>query len=129
MLRVDEMDVAGPTGNQVAQVMQDARDDAVSKARFAAARTGPMREVAAASNDLRLGQIFRVGDALGGVRQVLPGTRHGKALLGQVFSARNLRHLLACVMANFPVMMLKTQDIPLLSVCYGMANWAVNAYK
>ena len=108
MLRVDQFDVAGPTSNQVAHVMQHAGAGPIAKARLAAPRTGAMWEVATAPNDLRLRQIFRARDALGGVRQILSGTRHGKALLGQVSSARNLRHLLVRVMANFHAMMLKT---------------------
>jgi hypothetical protein len=94
MLRVDEVKIAGPTGNQVPHVMQDTREHAVSTASLVAARTRLRRVVAAASNEPSLGQILSVGDAFGAVGHVFSGTRHGKALLGQVFPARNLRHLL-----------------------------------
>jgi hypothetical protein len=108
MLRVNEMDVAGPTGNQVADIVQDARDGTVPKAGLAAQGAWALGKVAATSHDFRFGEIFRVGDALRRVRKILPGTRHGKALLGQAILAKNLRHLPSSVMVNFHVMMLKT---------------------
>jgi hypothetical protein len=93
MLRVHQMDVTRSGGNQVSDVVQDAGEDTVSAAALAALRAGPMAEVPAAGNDLRCGQIFRLGDALGRVRQILPGTRHGNALLDQLLPARSLGHL------------------------------------
>src|SRR5262249_27460089 len=68
----------------------------------------PVFEVPATPQDLGLRQILWAGDTRGGVRQVGAGTRHDKALLGQAFPAGNLRHLLVCVMVDFPVVMLKT---------------------
>src|SRR5262249_55958590 len=104
---------ARATGNQVAQVMQGTGEDAVASAAFAASRTRSISVVTASSNDPRLGQIFRFGDPHGAVRQVLSGTRHGKALLGQVFPARKLQHLPRSVTVNLPVLMLKTPFLPL----------------
>ncbi len=72
-------------------------------------RTRATLEVATASNDRRWWQIFWLGNTLGGVCNVLPGTRHGNALLGQESLARNLRHLLAWVTAILSLMMLKTR--------------------
>jgi hypothetical protein len=55
MLRIREMDVAGPTGNQVTKIVQDAGVHGLSKTAFATAWTKAMFEVAAASDDLGLG--------------------------------------------------------------------------
>src|SRR5262249_52300813 len=109
MLRVDEVDVTRAGGDQVADVVQGAGEDPVSTTALAAARTGSVFVVPAPSDDLRFGQVCWIGDALGGIRQVLPGTRHGKALLGQAFPAPNLRVLLSCVTVTFPVTLLKTR--------------------
>jgi siroheme synthase (precorrin-2 oxidase/ferrochelatase) len=51
VLRVSEFDVAGPTVNQIAHVMQQTGARPVSKARLAAQRTREMWIVATASND------------------------------------------------------------------------------
>src|SRR5262245_25241432 len=109
VLRVEEVDVAGPPGDQITDVMQHAGKLCVSITAFATARTGALLEVAGAPHDLGGGQRFRARDALRGVRQVFPGTRHGDALLGQGFMAWNLRHLLACVTPNLPVALLQTR--------------------
>jgi hypothetical protein len=53
--------------------------------------------------------MFGARDALGGVRQILSGTRHGKALRGQVFPARNVWLSLREVMVDVPVTMLKSR--------------------
>ncbi len=106
--RVDQMDVARPRRNQIAHVMQDARNHTVTKAALPTVRTRATLEVATALNDRRWWQIFWLGNTLGGVFNVLPGTRHGNALLGQESLARNLRHLLAWVTAILSLMMLKT---------------------
>jgi hypothetical protein len=100
MLRVDEVDVAGPTGNQVADIMQDSSAGSAAKTGFATKRARSMREVPSAANDLGLGQIFGSRDAFRGVRQILSGSRHGKALLGQMFQPRNSQDLLVSVMAK-----------------------------
>jgi hypothetical protein len=100
MLGVDEFDVARPTSDEVAHVMQQAAAGAISKARLAAPRTGEMWIVATASDNLCFWQIFGVRDAFTGIGQILTGTRHGNALLGQALSARKLRHLPVRVMAN-----------------------------
>jgi hypothetical protein len=94
MLRVDKMEVAGATGNQISDVMQDAREHAVSSATLATSRTWPMFVIVAALHDLCSGQIIWIGDAFGAIRKIPSGSSHSKALLGRVFSARNLRVLL-----------------------------------
>jgi hypothetical protein len=106
MLRVGKMDVAGPTRNEIPDVAQDAADLPVSKASFATTAARSMPKGAALVNDLRLGQIFRLGDPLRGVRKILSGTGHGKALLGQLFPARTLPALPKIVTVVLPVTML-----------------------
>src|SRR6516162_937938 len=108
VLRVNQFNITRPPVNQIAHVVQQSGAGAMSRTRPAALGTREVRIVATASNDSRLRQIFWTRDAFGGVWNVLSGTRHGNALLGQVPSARNLRHLPAGVMVDFPAMMLKT---------------------
>ena len=52
MLRVDQVDVMRPTGEQVAEVVQHAREGPIAETRFSAARTGTLLKVAAASENL-----------------------------------------------------------------------------
>jgi hypothetical protein len=101
VLGVDEMDVARSTGNQVAHVMQDSLAPTVAKTRFATSGTRPMVEIPTSFNDLRFGKILETSNALGGVREIAPGTTHSKALLGHVIWPRNLRDLLNRVMVNY----------------------------
>ena len=115
VLGVGKMDIAGPTRNQIPPIMQDALKLTVSRAAFAAPGAGTFFEIATASDHFRLGQIFRLGNALGGVRKVRSGTRHDKALHGKVFPGWKLRHLPGFVMVKFPVVMLKTQLYTVLS--------------
>jgi hypothetical protein len=100
MLRIDEVNVAWPTGHQVANVMQDSFARPTAEAGFAASRTWAMRECPRAANNLGFRQIFGSRDAFRGIGQILPWSRHGKALLGQLFQPRNLQDLLVSVMAK-----------------------------
>src|SRR5208282_1751713 len=109
MLRVDQVNVTRAASNQVSHVMQDTGVDAVPSATPVASGTGLIWVVTASANDPCFGQILWVGSPLGAVRQVFSGTGHGKALLGQVFPARNLRHLPKYVTVNLPVMMLNSR--------------------
>jgi hypothetical protein len=93
VLRVDKMDVARSTRHQVPHVVKDSREDSVVWATLPASWTALVFEVATAPNGLGLRQIFKAGDTLGGIEPIRAGTRHGKALLGQAFLARNLRPL------------------------------------
>jgi hypothetical protein len=52
MLRVDEVNVVRPTGDQVAEVVQNARGCPVAETRFSTAWTGTLPKVAAALDDL-----------------------------------------------------------------------------
>jgi hypothetical protein len=54
VLRIIQMDGAGPTGNQVAQIMQDARVHGLPKGTLATAWTRAVFKIPAAPNDLRL---------------------------------------------------------------------------
>jgi hypothetical protein len=94
MLRIDKVDVAGATGNQVADVMQDARAHSISSTTLATARTWPMLVIVAALNELCSGQILWIRNAFGAIWRIASWSRHSKALLGRLFSARNLRVLL-----------------------------------
>jgi hypothetical protein len=55
MLRVREMDLTGPTGNEIPDIVQHAREHGVSKAWRVTAGTRPTLEIAAPPNDLRCG--------------------------------------------------------------------------
>src|SRR5262249_26686020 len=87
VLRIDEIDVAGSTSDEVAQVVQHPGARPIAKARFPASRARETWIVATASDDLCFGKIFRARDALGGIWQILTGTRHSNALRGQLSSA------------------------------------------
>jgi hypothetical protein len=100
MLGVEEMDIAGATGHQVANIMQDAFAGSTTETGSAAPGTRPMCEVSPAANDLGLGQIFGARDAFRGVWHILAGSSHNQALLGCVFQPRNLQDLLGRVMAK-----------------------------
>ena len=108
MLRVREMDLPRPPGDEIPDIVQHSCEHGVSKAGLVTAGTRPLLEITAPSHDLRFGQIVRMGDPFRGIWQILTGSRHSKALLGLVISAPNLRDCLACVMANLSVMMLQT---------------------
>jgi hypothetical protein len=84
MLRVNEVDVARPTCNQIPNVVKNASPGSAAETRFVTTRTRAMGEVSAAINDLRFGQIFGSCDAFRDIRQILSGARHDKALLGQL---------------------------------------------
>ena len=90
VLRVGEMDFAWPTVDEVAEIVQLAGEEFASAAAVVAAWTGPMGEISAAFNDLRLGEIFRISDSFRGIRQVFAGAEHDKVLHDQDFLALRL---------------------------------------
>jgi hypothetical protein len=94
MLRVDDVDIARATSNQVSHVMQNAFACTVAEAGLVADRTTATPEVPAPAHDLGFGQILGTSDAFRWVRQILSGARHSKALLGHVVWPRNLRDFL-----------------------------------
>jgi hypothetical protein len=79
MLRVDQDDVAGSSGEGVAQVVKGAAGEAVAVGAMPAARTRPSAIIAALARDFGLGQVVDAGGALGGVGAVFAGSRHGLA--------------------------------------------------
>jgi hypothetical protein len=83
VLGVGEVDVAGPLGHRVAQVMQGAGEDPVSRAGLTAERTGPMLVVATAPDRLRGREQLGIGDAQSGVRRVDGRTTHDNTLPSQ----------------------------------------------
>src|SRR5262245_24232515 len=90
MLGVGEVDVPRTPRDQIADIVQHAEPRSITIAGVATLRAGPMFEVATSKGDFRLGQLFRPGNPLGGVRPVLSGTGHGAVLLGQAFPAKKL---------------------------------------
>jgi hypothetical protein len=76
---VEDDDVAGPAGEEIAEVMEDAAAPPVAVGAVATAPTGPSAVVAAADADFGLGQIVEAGDAFGGVGAVFAGSWHGEA--------------------------------------------------
>jgi hypothetical protein len=79
MLGVDQDDVAGPSGEGVAQVVEGAACQAVSIGAVSAARAGPPAVVATLAGDLGPGQVFDASGALGGVGAIFAGGGHGLA--------------------------------------------------
>ena len=55
MLGVNEVNVTGPTGNQIPDVMQDAGEHTVPKTGLITEWTRTLSEIATAPNDLRFG--------------------------------------------------------------------------
>jgi len=82
MLRVNKVNITRPPSNQIADVMKDASGCSAAKTGLATTWARAMGEVAAAMNDLGVGQIFGSRDARGGIRQILSRARHDKDLLG-----------------------------------------------
>src|SRR3954447_14069198 len=81
VLRVRQPDVMGPAREEVAEVVEGARELAIAVGAVPAAGTGPSLEVAAASEDLGLGQVLDPSDAFGGVGAIFSGSWHGCNLL------------------------------------------------
>jgi hypothetical protein len=100
MLRVGEHDIAWPSGDKVADIVQGARECLVSVAAFAAVRAGTMLEVATLLDDLWFGKILRPRDPFRRIWPVFTGTRHGIALLGMKFQAKKLPKMPGRVMAS-----------------------------
>src|SRR5215475_485909 len=114
-LRIEQCNIAGLAGNQVAHVVEHAGAGPLAKARLAALRARQMCEVATAAHALRRRQIDRGCDTRGRSREILSGPRHGNTLLGLASSAWTLRHLLSGIMPDFHAMVLKTQFIIIFS--------------
>ena len=108
MLRIEQFNISGRARHQVAHVVQHARAGPIAKARLAALRTRQMFEVATASYDLRLREIFGVGNPRSGVGYILSWTRHGNTLLGLASLAWALPHLRSRIIPYLHAMVLKT---------------------
>ena len=79
VLRVGDVQLAGPAADRVAQIMQLAGRGPQSVGAARAAWTDSPGEVPRASNDAWSRQIFDAADAFRGVRQVRSRTGHGSA--------------------------------------------------
>lgn len=77
MLGVDQDQVAGPSGEGMAQVVKGAPSQAITVGAMATAGTGPPPIVSALDADLGLGQVLDAVDPLGGIGSVFAGSRHG----------------------------------------------------
>ena len=81
MLGVSQADVAGPPGEEIAEVMEGAPELAIAVGAVSTAGTGPAFEVAAASEDLGRWEVLDAGDAFGRVRAIFysPGPGMGRS--------------------------------------------------
>jgi len=77
MLGVDQDQVAGPSGEGIAQVVEGATSQAIAVGAMTTARTGSPPVVSAPDADLGLGQVLDAVDPLGGIGSVFAGSRHG----------------------------------------------------
>jgi hypothetical protein len=77
MLRVNEDDVAGSSGEGIAQVVQGAAGHPIAVGTMSATGAGPPPVVSVLASDLGLGQVLDAADAHGGVGPVLAGSWHG----------------------------------------------------
>jgi hypothetical protein len=77
MLGVDQDQVAGPSGEGIAQIVEGATSEAITVGAMATARTGSPPIISALDTDLGLGQVLDAVDPLGGIGSVFAGSRHG----------------------------------------------------
>src|SRR3954452_24621001 len=73
VLGVGQSDVVGPAREDIAEVVEGALELAIAVGAMATARAGPSFVVAAAAEDLGLGQVLDPSDPLGGVGAILSG--------------------------------------------------------
>src|SRR5512142_1482089 len=76
---VEHDQVAGPSGEGIAEVVEGAAAATVAVSTVAAPRAGPAAVASAAEADIRSGQVVDAGDALGGIGAVFAGSWHGEA--------------------------------------------------
>src|SRR5512143_2298005 len=79
---VEHDDVAGSSGEGVAEVVEGAAAPPIAVGAVAAARARPAAVVATAKADVGLGQVVDAGEALGGIGAVFAGSWHVE-LLGE----------------------------------------------
>jgi hypothetical protein len=81
VLGVGQDEVAGPPGDEVAEVVEGPLEDPVTVGAVATSWARPPPIVAAAFTELGPGQVLDAGNALGGVGQVFSGSGQGAVLL------------------------------------------------
>src|SRR3954447_25536693 len=81
VLRVRQSDVVGPAREDVAEVVEGALELTIAVGVVPTAGAGPSLEIAAAWEDLGLGQILDPSDAFGGVGAIFSWSWHGCHLL------------------------------------------------
>jgi hypothetical protein len=79
VLRVEDDEVAWPSGEGIAQVMEGPSSLRITIGAIATARARPAAVIAALAADLGLGQILDPVDALSGIGSVFPGSWHGES--------------------------------------------------
>src|SRR6185295_8776576 len=99
-----QFDITRLPGNEVAHVVEHARAGSIAKAALAALRTRQMFEVATAAHDLRLREIFGVGDPRSGVGDILSRTRHDIILHDHASSAWTLPRLRSRIIPDLHAM-------------------------
>lgn len=100
---VTQVDVPWTARDEIPHVVQHTLPSAIPIGAVPAVRTGPPGKVAAAGDDLRLRQVLHPRDALGGIRQILSGSRHGNALRDMAFpSSKGWRVCTKCVGKSMP---------------------------
>jgi hypothetical protein len=77
MLGVDQDQVAGPSGEGIAQVVEGATSQAIAVGAMTTAWTGSPPIISALDADLGRGQVLDAVDPLGGIGSVFAGSRHG----------------------------------------------------
>lgn len=76
MLRIGDEQVAGAIGDEIAQVVQGAGENAVPVGQVPTFRASPPLEVTGPSDNLRLRQIFNTRDPFGRVGHILARSGH-----------------------------------------------------
>jgi hypothetical protein len=71
-----DQQIDGAFGPSIAEVVEGARAHGIAAGAVTTARAGSRWPVAAAPLDAWLGQVFDASDALGDIRDILPGTSH-----------------------------------------------------
>lgn len=77
VLRVSETNVPRASADQIPHVVQRPFETPFAITATLAFRARPVRKVAAACRDFRLGQLFNMGNSLGSIRHVLSRSSHG----------------------------------------------------
>jgi hypothetical protein len=101
VLGIDQDQVAGPTSQGIAQVVERASHPPIAIGALAATWTGPASVISALAADLGLGQVLDAGDALRRIGSIFAGSRHGENSWNK-WSYQELRPSMAICSLNPP---------------------------